>query len=180
MPIHVILTEDVHNLGIAGQVVRVRDGYARNYLMPRGIALLATEGRVREIEHKKRVIDDRQKKEVAGHQEVAARLSKVNLEFKVHAGDEGKLFGSVTSIDIHAQLVAQGFEVDRRKVVLPDPIKQLGTYEVPVRLHREVIPSIKVQVIAAEGPPPVAPGDEDDEEEDERNGPRDEDDRDDD
>jgi large subunit ribosomal protein L9 len=167
MPIHVILTEDVQHLGIAGQVVRVKDGYARNYLMPRGMALLATEGRVRELEHRKRVIDDKQKKEIAGHQDVARRLSKVSLEFVVHAGEEGKLFGSVTNVDIHQQLVAQGFDVERRKIQLPDPIKQLGSYDVSVRLHREVIPTVKVTVIAADGPPPGQVEEDLDETEDE-------------
>jgi len=177
---HVILTEDVQHLGIAGQVVRVKDGYARNYLMPRGLALLATEGRVEELEHRKRVIEDKQKKEIAGHQEIARRLSKVSLEFKMHAGEEGKLFGSVTNADIHEQLKAQGFDVDRRKVVLPEHIKQLGSYDVPVRLHREVTPSIKVTVVAADGPPPGQVEDDLDETEDETNGSLDRDDEDDD
>src|SRR5262245_44694652 len=125
---HVILTEDVPNLGIAGQVVRVKDGYARNFLMPRGMAMLATEGRVRELEHKRRMIDERQKKEVSAQEEVSKRLSKVKLEFTVLAGEEGKLFGSVTNADIHEQLKVQGFAVDRRKIDLPDPIKATGTY----------------------------------------------------
>jgi large subunit ribosomal protein L9 len=151
MSIHLILTEDVPHLGIAGQVVKVKDGYARNYLMPRGLAMLATENRVKELEHKKRMVEERQKKEISGHQEIARKLAGVSLSFEVQAGAEGKLFGSVTNADIHHQLVAQGFQVDRRKVDLHDPIKELGSYEVPIKLHREVFQKIKVHVTAAPG-----------------------------
>jgi large subunit ribosomal protein L9 len=151
MPMNVILTEDVPHLGIAGQVVKVKPGYARNYLMPRGMALLATDGRVKELEHKKRVIEERQRKEVAGHEDVARRLNRVKLEFAVLAGETGKLFGSVTSADIHGELKSRGFELDRRKIDLGDPIKELGSYDVRIRLHREVHAEIKVVVQPAEG-----------------------------
>jgi large subunit ribosomal protein L9 len=174
LPIHIILTEDVQHLGIAGQVVRVKDGYARNYLMPRGMAMLATDGRVKELAHKKRVIEEKQKKEISGHQEIARMLAKVSLSFEVQAGEEGKLFGSVTNADIHHQLTEQGFAVERRKIDLPDPIKQIGSYEVSVRLHREVIQKIRVQVVAAPGSAAAEAAEE--EAEEERNGPQDEDD----
>ncbi len=147
----VILTEDVDKLGNAGQVVKVRDGYARNFLIPRGIALLATDGRVREMEHKRRIIDERVRKEVKGHEKVAFSLQKVRLSFSVRAGEEGKLFGSVTSSDIHSQLVEQGIEIDRRRIELPEPIKQLGEYKIPVRLHREVKAEVRVSVVSEGG-----------------------------
>jgi len=147
----VILTEDVDKLGDAGEVVKVRDGYARNYLLPRGIAMLATDGRVREMEHKKRIIDERVRKEIKGHEKVAFALQKVRLSFSVRAGEEGKLFGSVTSADIHSQLAEQGIEIDRRRIELSEPIKQLGDYQVPVRLHREVKTEIRVTVVSEGG-----------------------------
>lgn len=146
----VILTEDVAKLGRAGDLVRVKPGYGRNYLIPQGKALLATRGRVRELEHKKRVIEQRERKEVSAHEQLAQRLSALQLRFEVQAGEEGKLFGSVTTADIAGQLGEQGFEVDRRKIELADPIKQLGEYEVSVRLHREVTAQIKVEVAAQE------------------------------
>ena len=146
----VILTEDVPKLGRAGEVVRVRNGYGRNYLLPQGKALLATQGRVRDIEHKQRVIEEKIRKELGGHEQLARRLAEVELEFQVQAGQEGKLFGSVTKVDIAERLAEQGFEVDRRKIELPDPIKEVGEYEVEVRLHREVTAKIRAKVVASE------------------------------
>ena len=150
MPIELILTEDIGKLGHAGDIVRVKPGYARNYLIPQGKALLATRGRVRELEHKKRVIEDRVRKEVGAHEAVARRLDETQLEFQVQSGEEGKLFGSVTSSDIAQRLEEQGVTVDRRRIELRDPIKQLGEYEVSIRLHREVTGRVKVRVVAAE------------------------------
>jgi len=147
----VILTEEVEHLGDAGDVVKVRDGYARNYLLPRGMALLATAGRVREMEHKKRVIEERVRKEIKGHEKIALSIHKARLEFTVRAGEEGKLFGSVTSTDIHQQLTEQGIEVDKRRIELSEPIKQLGEYKVPVRLHREVRAEVRVSVLPEGG-----------------------------
>jgi len=162
----VILSEDVQHVGIAGEVVKVREGYARNYLIPRGLAMLATEGKVREMEHKKRIIEERVKKQIKGHEKVALQIHKVRLSFTVKAGEEGKLFGSVTSSDIHQQLAEQGIEVDRRRIELPDPIKQLGDYKVPVRLHREVRAEIRVEVVAEAGSAiPAAAPDADEESE---------------
>jgi len=150
MPLEVILTEDVPKLGRAGQVVRVKPGFARNYLLPEGKALLATTGRVADVEHKRRVIEERQKKLVSEFQGLARGVQGVVLEFRVQAGEEGKLFGSVTAADIAAKLAEAGFEVDRRKLGLDEPIKQLGEYEVPLRLHAEVVAQLKVTVAAAE------------------------------
>jgi large subunit ribosomal protein L9 len=150
MPLEVILTEDVPKLGRAGQVVRVKPGFARNYLIPEGKALLATSGRVAEVEHKRRIIEERQKKLVAEFATVKQGVEGVALEFRVQAGEEGKLFGSVTAADIAAKLAEAGFEVDRRRLGLDEPIKQLGEYEVPLRLHADVVAQLKVTVAAAE------------------------------
>jgi large subunit ribosomal protein L9 len=150
----IILTEDIPKLGHAGDLVRVKNGYARNYLLPRGMALLATRGRVREIEHKKRVIEEKNRKEVHGHEAIARQLSAAELEFEVHASEEGKLFGSVTNADIAEQLREKGIEVERRKIDLPEPIKQVGEYTVAVRLHRQVTAEVAVRVTSVDAPPP--------------------------
>ncbi|MFQ5513274.1 MAG: 50S ribosomal protein L9 [Myxococcota bacterium] len=149
MAIDLILTEDIEKLGHAGDVVHVKPGYARNYLLPQGKAMLATKGRVRELEHKKRVIEERLRKQIANHEAMARRLDETELEFRVRAGGEGKLFGSVTSAEIARRLAEQGVEIDRRRIELDDPIKQLGEYEVAIRLHREVTGRVRVRVIDA-------------------------------
>ena len=143
---NVILTQDIEKLGEAGDVVKVKPGYGRNYLLPRGMAMLATEGRVKELDHKRRVVDDRVRKDVAGHQLVARQLEGLTLEFEVKVGEEGKLFGSVTSADIWRQLTERGFTVERRKIDVGDPIKQVGEYDVTVKLHREVGAAFRVKV----------------------------------
>jgi large subunit ribosomal protein L9 len=150
----VILTEDVPKLGNAGDVVRVRDGYARNYLLPRGMAMLATEGRVRELEHKKRVIQERQRKALASFEQLGRQISGVALEFDMLTREEGKLYGSVTNADVAAKLAELGFEVDRRKIDLPDPLRQVGEYDVPVRLHRDVVVRVAVKVRSVGAAPP--------------------------
>ncbi len=150
MAVEVILTEDISTLGNAGEVVLVRPGYARNYLLPQGKALLATKGRVRELEHKRRVIEEKIRKQVSGHELTAKQLEQMELEFQMLAGEEGKLFGSVTNADIAARLAERGIELDRRKIVLKEPIKQLGEYEVTLKLHRAVSTQIRVKVVASD------------------------------
>ncbi len=150
MAVEVILTEDISTLGSAGEVVRVRPGYARNYLLPQGKAMLATKGRVSELEHKRRVIEEKIRKEVGGHELVAKRLEQTEIEFQVLAGEEGKLFGSITNADIAGRLGEQGIKLDRRKIELVEPIKQLGEYEVTLKLHREVSTQIRVKVVASD------------------------------
>ncbi len=150
MAVEVILTEDISTLGNAGEVVRVRPGYARNYLLPQGKAMLATKGRVRELEHKRRVIEEKIRKEVGGHELVAKRLEQTEIEFQVLAGEEGKLFGSITNADIAGRLGEQGIKLDRRKIELVEPIKQLGEYKVTLKLHREVSTQIRVKVVASD------------------------------
>ena len=143
----VILRQAVENLGNPGEVVSVSNGYARNYLLPRGIAYLATEG------NKKRIAQEKARLEAAENtrrdtaQELAKKLEEVSITFAARVGEEGKLFGSVTAADIAAQLEAQGFTIERRQIDLHDPIKALGVYRVPVRLHADVKPEIKVWVI---------------------------------
>lgn len=146
----VILREDVANLGNTGDVVDVRAGYGRNFLIPRGKAVLATAGNVRQIEHEKRVALAALAKRKAGATEQAKRLSDVELTIRRRVGEQDKLFGSVTAIDIAEELDKLELGIERRQLQLEEPIKTLGTFEVPVRLHPEVIPSIKVHVVAEE------------------------------
>ncbi|MBW2281090.1 MAG: 50S ribosomal protein L9 [Deltaproteobacteria bacterium] len=151
----VILTQDIEKLGEAGDVVKVKPGYGRNYLLPRGMAMLATEGRVKELQHKRRVVEDRVRKEVADHSLIAKQLDGLTLEFEVKVGEEGKLFGSVTNADIWSQLTERGFKLERRKIDLGDPIKQVGEYDVKVKLHREVSAAIRVKVFGDGSEPPA-------------------------
>ncbi len=145
--IEVILTEDIGKLGDAGDVVKVRAGFGRNYLLPQGKAMLATLERVNEIEHQKRMVEQKQRKAVAGLEDVARRAASIELVFEAQAGTEGKLFGSVTNADIAVRLAEGGVEVERRKIEIAEPIKQIGDHEVKLRLHREVIVPLSVKVV---------------------------------
>jgi large subunit ribosomal protein L9 len=147
--VQVILREDVASLGHAGDLVQVKPGFARNYLIPQGKAIAATEASKRELEHQKRVIAEKVAREKALLEAERKKLDGVVIEITAQAGEEGRLFGSVTAAQIADVLIERGLEVDRRKIDLPDPIKALGEHEVPVRLHREVIATLKVKVIAA-------------------------------
>jgi len=144
----VILKEDILNLGKMGEVVRVRDGYARNYLLPRGLVLVADKKTLRTFEHQKRVVESQKDRVVKQAQILADKLTQISLTMPVKAGEEGKLFGSVTNIDIEKALKAKGFEVDRRKIHLAQPIKVLGDYEVPVRFTSDVTANVKVSVVS--------------------------------
>ena len=148
--VQLILREDVHRLGEAGDLVSVKPGYARNFLVPQGKAILATVGRVKELDHQKRVISERLAKEMADLEAVKQRMASVVLEFSAQAGDEGKLFGSITAQQIGEQLAEKGFEIDRRKIELDEPIKALGEHEVPVKLRSEMVAQVKVVVTAAD------------------------------
>ena len=156
----VILTEDIPKLGNAGEVVRVKGGYGRNYLLPKGKAMLATRGRVADLEHKRRVIDEMQRKAVAGFEAKAREIGKIELEFAMNASPEGKLFGSVTNANIAEEIAARGFAVDRRRIDLDEHIKQVGEYDVTVRLHREVETQVKVRVVSTGAPPEPEPEEE--------------------
>ncbi len=148
--VKLILREAVEGLGDAGEVVTVKPGYARNYLLPQGKATVATDAKVKELEHHQRVIAERMARELKDLRAAAAALSAVRLEVKVQVGEEGKLFGSVTSLQIGELLAARGFEIDRRKIDLKDPIKEAGEHAVPIKLHRDVVASVTVVVAAAE------------------------------
>jgi large subunit ribosomal protein L9 len=147
--VRIILREDVPNLGRAGEVVNVRPGYARNFLLPTGKAIVATTARVNELEHHRRIIAERVAKELKDMGALRDRLEQLRLRIEAQVGEEGRLFGSVTSAQIAEELARQGIEVDRRKIELADPIKEAGEHRVPVRLHREVVANVTVEVAAA-------------------------------
>jgi large subunit ribosomal protein L9 len=147
MPLmELLLKEDVDNLGARGDLVKVKPGYGRNYLLPRGLAIQATPGNKKQIELQRKTI---LKKEAAERDTATAQanlLKEVTLEFSRKVGDHGILYGSVTSMDIAEALAAKGYEIDRRRVMLKDPIKEPGEFEAPIKLHREVTTNIKVVV----------------------------------
>lgn len=148
--IQVILSEDVHALGDAGEIVTVKPGYARNFLIPQGKALIATAERVNEVEHQKRVISERLAKQLKDLTAVKSKLDGTVLEIAAQAGDEGKLFGSVTAQNLAELLAEKGLDVDRRKIQLSEPIKTTGEHTVAIRLRSDVIAEFKVTVTAAE------------------------------
>ena len=143
----VILRQSIENLGQPGDLVKVSSGYARNYLLPRGYAYEATPGNLKRIEKERQRLEAAESNRRRGAQDIAVRLEQVSLTFSARVGEEGKLFGSVTASDIAQQLEAQGFEIEKRQIDLHDPIKALGVYRVPIRLHADVKPEIKVWVI---------------------------------
>jgi large subunit ribosomal protein L9 len=143
----VILKEDIANVGKIGEVVRVRDGYARNYLLPRGLVLMANQKNLKTFEHQKKIVADQKQKIVRHAQAVGEQLTGVAVSIAMRAGEEGKLFGSVTNIHIEKALKAKGLIVDRRKIQLQEPIKALGDFDVAVRLTGELTVPIKVSVI---------------------------------
>jgi large subunit ribosomal protein L9 len=144
----VILREHVDNLGRRGDLVKVADGYARNYLLPRKLALLATDGNKKVIEREKVKFDVKEAEEQKVAQAVADRLATVEIEIGRKVGETDALFGSVTNADIADALAAKGFDIDRRKIQLHEPIKKIGEVDVPVKLHRDVVVKLKVKVVA--------------------------------
>ena len=148
--VKVILREAGGRLGEAGDLVSVKPGHAKNYLIPQGKAILATDSRVKELEHHKRVITEQVAREMKDLELVRDRLQKLKLEVAAQAGEEGKLFGSVTTLQIAELIAEKGYEIDRRKISLSEPIKEVGDHVVPVRLQRGVIAEVKVRVTAAE------------------------------
>ena len=143
----VILRQAIDNLGHPGDIVKVSPGYARNFLLPRGIAYEATEGNKKKISQEKSRLEaaEGQRRDAAG--ELAKKLEEVSLSFSARVGEEGKLFGSITAADIATQLEAQGIHIEKRMIDLHEPIKALGVYRIPVRLHADVRPEVKVWVI---------------------------------
>ena len=147
----VLLREDIDNLGARGEIVRVKAGYARNYLLPRKLAVEATTNNVRQIEGEKAALAKREAKERSTAELQAAQLQKLTLKFERKVGEAGVLYGSVTSMDIAHALHEQGYEIDRRKIVLREPIKRFGNYDVPVRLHRDVTLELPINVLGEGG-----------------------------
>lgn len=143
----VILKEKLEKLGEPGDVVTVKPGFARNYLLPRGLAYAATKGNLKRMEQERDALLRRTGEELAAAQERAGVLEGTSVTFTARAGDEGKLFGSITSSDIAEKLAEQGIEIDRRDIELEEPLKALGVFSVPVRLHADVKPEVKVWVI---------------------------------
>jgi large subunit ribosomal protein L9 len=144
----VILREHVDNLGRRGDVVKVTPGYARNYLLPRKLALAVTENNKRQIEREKKLAEARDAEERAGAEAIAARIAALDIEIARRVGEHDTLYGSVTSADIAQALQAKGFEIDKRKISLPEPLKALGETSVPVKIHRDVTAPVKVRVVA--------------------------------
>lgn len=143
-----ILREDVENLGKGGDLVDVKPGYGRNFLLPRGLAVVANTKNVRELEHQKSVASAKAAKLKASAEAVAKRLAETPVVLKRKAGEQDKLFGSVTAIDIAEALAARGLQLDRRSIDLAEPIKTVGDFEVPVKLHHEVVGKARVKVEA--------------------------------
>lgn len=143
----VILKEDVQHLGRIGDVVQVRAGYARNYLLPHGLVLVANKKNLRAYEHQKRMVGSQKEKVEKAARSAADKLAGVALTIRVKTGEEGRLFGSVTNMDIEAALRQQGVEIDRRKIQLSEPLKVLGDHEVPVRLTSSVTVNVRVSLV---------------------------------
>ena len=160
--VKLILTESVHSLGEAGDLVSVKPGFARNFLVPQGKAILATESRIQELEHNRRIVAEKAARALGDLNAAKARLDQVTVEVTARAGEEGKLFGSVTSAQIAQRLGEQGFEIDRRRIELKEPIREVGEHRVPIKLHREIIASITVVVHADGAPAPEELGEDDD------------------
>ncbi|HBT48521.1 MAG: 50S ribosomal protein L9 [Caldanaerobacter subterraneus] len=144
----VILVKDVKNVGKAGEVVNVSDGYGRNYLIPKGLAIEATESNLKMLNEKKKAEERKRQQELEQAKELAQKLSKVGVTLKVKAGENGKLFGSVTSKDVEEALKEKGFEIDKKKIVLPENIKTTGTYYAEVKLYQGVTAKVQVDVVA--------------------------------
>ena len=143
----IILRQAVENLGTTGDVVKVKSGYARNYLLPHGLAYEATPGNLKRIQQERDRLEAAENERRTAAQTLAERLEQVSLTFSARVGEEGKLFGSVTAADIQQQLESQGFHIERRQIDLHEPIKALGVYRVPIRLHADVKPEVRVWVI---------------------------------
>jgi len=143
----VILKADIKELGQMGSVVSVKEGYARNFLLPKGLAVEANEKNVKSLDHEKRKIQDAARKIKGGADDLASRISALSLTIKAKVGEEEKLFGSVTAMDIADAMKNAGVEIDRKKINLEEPIKRLGSYAVTVKLHSDVTAQVNIQVV---------------------------------
>ncbi len=142
----VILQEDMENLGQRGDEIEVAGGYGRNFLFPRNLAVLSTKKNLKMLSHQQKLLKDRSQKDLKLAQDFSAKLAHIHCAIQRKSGEDGKLFGSVTSQDIAEHLKENGIEIDRKKIVLEEPLKSLGTFPVPVKLHPEVIVDLKVTV----------------------------------
>ncbi len=142
----IILKEDVKDLGAIGSIVDVSKGYGRNYLIPRNLAVEANPKNIKQFEHQKKVILEKVRKVRQSAEDIAGQISKMTISIEAQAGEEDKLFGSVTSKDIAEAIAEQGVEIDKRKILLEEPIKRLGTYSVSVKIHHDVTASVNVEV----------------------------------
>jgi len=143
----VILREDVEKLGRAGDVLHVSNGYGRNYLIPKGLAIEATTKNIKALEHEKRLIENKKRKERIDAEALAKRISETSVTIPMQAGEEDKLFGSVTAMDITEALAKEGISIDKRNLLLEEPIKRLGIYTVNIKIHPDVIAELKVWVV---------------------------------
>ncbi|HET9932886.1 MAG TPA: 50S ribosomal protein L9 [Polyangiaceae bacterium] len=144
--VKVLLKSEVENLGSGGEVVKVRAGFARNFLLPRGLALPATAGNLKNVEELKRAAAERAKADREQAEELAKKLGALSVKITRAVGEEGKMYGSVTSKDIADAVSQTGVTLDRKRIVLPEPLKQLGSFDVAVKLHHDVSTTIKVEV----------------------------------
>jgi large subunit ribosomal protein L9 len=144
----VILREHVDNLGRRGDIVKVAEGYARNFLLPRKLALAVTDGNKRQIERERKIADARESEEKAQAEALAQRIAQLEIEIARRVGENDTLYGSVTSADISHALQAKGFDIEKRKIQLPEPLKALGESTVPVKVHRDVTAQLRVKVVA--------------------------------
>ena len=147
---NVVLREDVEKLGKRGETVKVADGYGRNYLIPKKLAYPATPGNLKVIEHEKRAKDTRDARILQDHQKVAAVISGLSFTVPKRVGENDVLFGSVTSQDIAELLAGKGFEIDKRRIELHEPIKSLGPHSIPIKLHKDVTAHVSIEVVKEE------------------------------
>ena len=152
----VILRDHVEKVGKRGEIVKVSDGYARNYLLPRKLALPATEGNKKHVARERKIMETREAEEKGQAEAIATRLAAIDITIARRVGETEQLYGSVTASDITEFLKGKGFEVDRRKLILPEPIKTIGEHDVPLKLHREVTVPLKVKVVKEGAETPTA------------------------
>ena len=143
----IILRQDMENLGKAGEIVETKSGYARNYLVPKGFAVAATAANMKVSEQERLALQLKTEKEIKAAEELAAKLNKISITATVQVGEEDKVFGAVTNQNIAEMLLEKGFEIDRKKIILEEPLKALGVFEVPVKLHSKVQAQVKVWIV---------------------------------
>ncbi len=144
----VILKEDIRDLGLAGDVVNVKDGYARNYLIPKGFAVEASDRNIKALEHEGKKIQERIKRAKTKAEELASNLSLKTITIKAKVGEDDKLFGSVTAMDIAAALAKEGIDIDKKRIILDEPLKRVGAYTINIKVHPETSAKLNVQVVS--------------------------------